>query len=589
MAAYARTHWPRWWLLSTVAVLGWFEANDSDLGFHLATGRAILRAGRIPDRNVLSFSEPEQPWLLHQGLPALLFEWLWQHTGALGLWLLKLALLVATWAFVYAAARIRASPHIAAGTCLVAAAVSAFRFELRPYLFTHLALAVIVWLICRLAAEDPPRYPALLAAATVATACQLHAGAIDSVIVLGLFAVGSLLARVTISAETERRALRRDAISCGLGAVLGVLTAALCLCAYHPHGARVLLFPFEMAAADYWGEHLLEFRRAWRLPLSTLWPYWLWLAAVLYACVRLRGLHLGLRLCALAYAALSLWYARMVFAFAIVSTPVLVTCVQAWTARAGRLALSPPRAALGLYLAGLFALTFGYQSHHFGSGFSAAVWPSEAFAFVRNHELRGRAFVSDAWAGPFLGEFYPERLSFFDNRLEAYSEGFARDVYQHVRYGMPGWEGWLDRYQIEFLILRYTTPGEDRFNDHKDNLRQQLLRSGRYELVFFDDFGELFVRRQGVNSALARERAIVGVDPDRRRFLGRPAAAAESLLRAAEGGMHSETALGLTALALADAGDRTHAVALAEALRARAPDDGFTRRVTEQLSAQVHP
>jgi hypothetical protein len=567
-------------LLGSVALLGSREASDGDLGFHLATGREILRSGRIPSRNLLSFTEPEQVWLLHQGLSGAVFEWLSQHAGSLGLWALRLGLLFATWLCTYAASRaLRVSTAWASAVTLLAVHTSSFRFELRPYLFTHLALAAVVWALAWCAAGRYPLRPALTIFAAISCGFQLHAGGLDSVIVTGLFALGTLLEGVRTGQPTYRRAGL-----CGVSAVSGVLAAAAWLSAYHPLGARVLLVPFQMATHGYWGEHLVEFRHAWKLPLQLLWPYWLWLALVAWAVVRqARTLHLGLTLCTLVYAALSLWYVRMVYAFAIISAPVVALAVQTWWQQRPRLEMRP---ALAWCLLCAVTLTQGLHGQQLGLGSSEWVWPRAQFEFVRRHQLQGRAFVSDAWAGSFLGEFYPERRAFFDTRIEAYSDHFARDVYQNIRYGAEGWDSQLARYDVEFLMLRYTTPGEAEFARQGHDgvtLRQRLVHDPRYTLVYFDDVGELFVRTAGQNAALARTHAIVGVDPDRHTFLGPPARAAATLLRAATSGMQSETALGLTALALADAGDVEHARALTAVLRERSPDGEFTRAVVASL------
>src|ERR1700712_3246419 len=137
--ANTRQHWTLLLLLASVAAMACFESSDGDLGFHLATGRAVLADGAIPKLNLLSFGEPQHPWLLHQWLPAVLFEWLWQHGGVTLLIACKMLLVTATWAVTFASARaLGASPLTAAGACLLAAAASSFRFEMRPYLFTHL-------------------------------------------------------------------------------------------------------------------------------------------------------------------------------------------------------------------------------------------------------------------------------------------------------------------------------------------------------------------------------------------------------------------------------------------------------------------
>ena len=559
--------------------MGYFQINDGDLGFHLATGREILRTGAIPSHNVLSFAEPDHPWLLHQWLPALSFEWLWQRTGLYGLMALKLLLLCACWLFVYGAGRrLGASPLSAAISCLCAACASAFRFELRPYLFTHLTLAVTVWACA--GGERKSRASPLWAAGALALAYQLHAGAIDSALLLGLFSAGIVLEpwRARLFGLQPRSPYGlREGLRWLASLSLGLAGAVLLLELYHPLGARILGVPWAMATQRYFNTHLVEFRSPWALPFAPLAAYWLWLGAVVVALLaHVRHTHASVCLCATAYVCISLCYSRMAFAFGIVSAPLVASALEAWLAQ--RPAMQQRARALVLLLCAMGPV-YVYRDHEPSIGLSPWVWPRGHFAFIRAHSLQGRAFVSDAWGGPFLGEFYPERRVFFDNRLEAYSERFARDVYQHIRYGAAGWDALLDRYDIQVLLLRYTTPGEAAFQRHAPNLRQRLVQDARYRLVHFDDAGALYVRANGDNAALAERFGMPGVDPDRHAFVGSPALAAPALLAAAQRGEDSITLLGMTALALDDAGDHTHARELANVLSQRAPDDPFVTRV----------
>jgi hypothetical protein len=585
-------------MLGAVGAMACFQSSDGDLGFHLATARAFWALGRIPSRNVLSFAEPEHAWLLHQWLPALAFEWLWRSWGVAGVIVLKMLVVMASFACAYAAAcALGASPLVAAGVCLFAAAAGSPRFELRPYLFTHLCLGAVVWAFALDVGRQVVRRRRLQlwAAGTIALACQLHAGAIDGVIALGLCALGSALepwrAR-WLGGAALRPAGIGPALTWLLTAAGGLGLGALALALYHPWGARVLWFPFEMAGHAYWGEHLVEFRRAYSVPPRSIAAYWCFLAvAGLVLGASARRCHLGLLLVSLAFAALSLRYVRMIYAFALVTAPLMAASIEHLLSRLPRTAASAAdsqRASSRLAHLLLLALAclgpaYVYRDHTPGFGLSPLVWPLSHFGFIRAHALRGRAFVSDAWAGPFLGMFYPERRVFFDVRLEAYSEHFARDVYQRIRYGAPGWDRLLDAYRIEFLLLRYTSAAEAGLQAGHGNLRQKLADDPRFSLVYFDDVGELFVRRQGPNAALAASLALPGVDPDRRRFLARPAAAAPSLLRAAHSGNRSGTLLGLAALALLDYGDAADASALAQAALVDAPDDAWLVEVNARL------
>lgn len=578
-------------LMASVAALACYQSSDGDLGFHLATGREILATGHIPSTNVLSFGEPQHVWLLHQWLPGVLFELLWRRWGITALIALKMLVVSATWCAVYASARLLgASLGCAAAACLFAASASAFRFEIRPYIFTHLSLALTLLSIAWYAARERERSQALTCAGLAFVAgCHLHAGAIDSLAIMLLFGLGCAIepwrARWLGVDPHPAQGLRGAGAwwSTSLAAI-GCSAATLAL--YHPWGARILAFPFTMASNAYWGAHLIEFRHAWSFPVGTLIAYWLWLGTVgLALAVSVRRAHAGFVAIALVYGLLSLDYVRMVYAFAIVSTPLVAASWTAWSQARPALALRRPLANWLFVSAACLAPLYVYRDHAPGFGLSSYIWPLGHFAFMREHALTRRAFVSDAWAGPFLGAFYPKQKAFFDLRLEAYSQAFATDVYQRIRYAEPGWDALLDQYRIDVILLRYTTAGEAGWQAGKPNLRQRLAQDARFSLVHFDDVGELFVRRSPDNAALVAELGIAGLDPDRRQFLARPARCADALLRAARSGNHSSTLLGLTALALHDAGDVQHATLLAQTAAEQAPDDAWLQRVRMQLTA----
>ncbi|HEX4353656.1 MAG TPA: hypothetical protein VHZ95_12090 [Polyangiales bacterium] len=559
-------------LMASVAALACFRSSDGDLGFHLATGRAILASGHIPSTNVLSFGEPEHAWLLHQWLPAVLFEWLWQRSGITALIVLKMIVVSATWLMVLGCARrLGASLNASVFVCLFAATASAFRFEIRPYLFTHLTLAAT--LFCVLSWTASRRVGFLIGAiACCVIGSQLHAGALDSYLVVGAYGLGCVI-------ESAPRDRLREVRRWSLVVLAAISGSAILLALYNPWGARVLLFPFAMIGQPYFAEHLVEFRHAWSFPISALAAYWCWLLVVVFALVRgFRSNHVGLLLIAVMYALASLTWVRMVFAFAIVSAPLVAQIVSNLELR---LRASLVTSSLVL-LAGVAPL-YVYRDHEPGFGLSSYVWPVDQFRFMRAHAVRGRAFVSDAWAGPYLGFFYPERRAFFDGRLEAYSTSFAIDVYQRIRYAEPGWDALLDRYRIDVLLLRYTTAGEAARQRGRPNVRQLLAADARYALVNFDDVGELFVRRTPDNATWISDLAIPGVDPDRRVFLAKPALGARALVRAAERGNHASTLLGLTALALADAGDSSHAATLMQAASRQAPDDVWLATLRSRL------
>jgi hypothetical protein len=183
-----------------------------------------------------------------------------------------------------------------------------------------------------------------------------------------------------------------------------------------------------------------------------------------------------------------------------------------------------------------------------------------------------------------LGFYWPDRRSFFDPRLDAFSPEFVTDEYLHVRYGLDGWEDILLGYEVEGVLLAYTSAGEARFQEGAPNVRQHLAASERWSLVWFDDRGELFVRSDGPNASLAQTHGIENFDPDRMDYLTRPATLVGPLALALSDGPQSARLSAATAIAVAEAGDMEGALRVLASALAAWPDDPYLGRAAQMLA-----
>jgi hypothetical protein len=439
-------------------------------------------------------------------------------------------------------------------------------------LFTHLALAgtltcAAIFLRGLQTRALPTARRGLLGAALIPVfACHFHAGVIDSWLVL-LALTLALAAQPAWARLTGSTLLAPDALRGALWAatacVVSVGLAALSLSLYHPVGARILLVPFDMGTDAYLAEHLVEFRTPTSFEWFALAPYWL-LAGAALTCVALerRVLHAFWPLATCGFLLLSLKHVRLVFGFAIVASPVVALGLE----RLLGAARHPIRA---LALAGLAAasLLHRYQVATPGTALAARTFPPYLFDYLEKHRLDGPDYVSDAWAAPLLGRAYPRRKAFFDNRFEAYPRAFFLDVYQHIRYGKPGWDALLDRYGVELVLMRFTTEGEARLQRYRPNLRQLLARDPRWALVTFDDLGALYVRRDGVNAQHARDFALPHVEPDSMAFLESPRLCVAPLRREIARGNRATRLLLLAAQAERAAGNEAAARTLVHSLQ----------------------
>ncbi|AKF07601.1 hypothetical protein [Sandaracinus amylolyticus] len=561
--------------LVLVAVLATSESADPDLGFHLATGRAVLTTGAIPATNVLTFAEPDHPWINQQWLPATAFTLAYEAAGFAGTLLLRIALVVATAAFVLAAARrLDAKPEIAAAACALGAWAAAFRFVERPLLASNLALAIVLW-SCAGALRSPrPLRHVAVAGLAASVAVHLHAGALFSLIAMIVLAVAlalePLAARV-VGRDALPRA-REGAIALVAATVGAVALAAITLALYHPHGLAVLGVPLQMASDPYLGEHLVEFRPPWDQPLRVLWPYW---ALVITS----------------ALVVLATWRRAPLPYVAMIALGIAISLRHARFADLAWIFVAPPLAALASTLRmpralpvviAIVALVDRAAIAPPAIGPAAAVWPAPLFDAIDAHRIVGPAYVQDGWAGPFLARFWPRERVYFHPSFEAYSDAHFRR-YQSIRYGEPGWDDALDDAGVQLVVMKHTSPRERAFQEGRPNLRQHLAASDAWAFVAFDELGMVLVRRHGPNAPIAA-RSPSFVDADRMGFTRRPRDSRAGLEELAQRGPWSVRLALLLAIARADDGDDEGARALLEAAASSARGDpriDAARRVIE--------
>jgi len=209
-------------------------------------------------------------------------------------------------------------------------------------------------------------------------------------------------------------------------------------------------------------------------------------------------------------------HGRFADLFSIAMAPTLALAISAVLVERTRALRAMICSILGALI--LFGAADHVNRTRFRLDYGPEVFGKGPLDFVEEEHLSGPAFLSDGWAGPFLARFYPHQRVFFFPAFDAFLPQHYRE-YMDIRYGKPGWAERLDALGVELCVLKYTSPNERRYQGGEPNLRQHLARDARWALLYFDDLGEIFVRRAGANAtahpSLIADHAIRGLDPDR--------------------------------------------------------------------------
>jgi hypothetical protein len=188
--------------------------GDGDTGWHLRTGEWILAHGRVPDRDIFSFTRSGQPWFAWEWLWDVLFGWLHLHGGMAAVVLASSLVLALTFALLFRVARRSADALVALALTLVAAAGSAGHWLARPHLVTMLFTVIFYSILDRSGGPavpgSGPRRRLWLLPPLMVLWTNLHGGFFVGILVIVAYAAGEFAVLVRETGADERReALQR--------------------------------------------------------------------------------------------------------------------------------------------------------------------------------------------------------------------------------------------------------------------------------------------------------------------------------------------------------------------------------------------
>ena len=123
---------------------------DGDTGWHIRTGEVILAAGRIPTRDLFSFSRPGEPWYAWEWLADVVYALLHRSWGLPGVVLLGGVVIVAATMVLFRHMLWRGADAFAALTVtLLATGASSIHYLARPHVYSFLLMAVSLWILDR--------------------------------------------------------------------------------------------------------------------------------------------------------------------------------------------------------------------------------------------------------------------------------------------------------------------------------------------------------------------------------------------------------------------------------------------------------
>jgi hypothetical protein len=444
--------------------------GDGDTGWHIRTGQWILEHGRVPKRDMFSYTKAGEPWFAWEWLWDVIFGWMHQHWGMAAVLLVSLAIICSTFALLYRLTlRKTQNVVVAAAVVLAAASGSALHWLARPHVFTWLFLIIFYSLMERAHAGRKRALYWLSPLMLLWT--NLHGGFIAGLILIGAYAAGEL---VSWMVETEP-SVRAAALARGR-LYAWVLLACIAATFANPYGYKLHAHVFAFLSDRYAYEYIQEYLSFnFQNPVGKYVEPMILLGAVAAVWNVYRRKFTYLILLGV-WAHLGLMSVRNIPLYMIVAAPPVAACISdligelaranvssavrklargfgQFAAEIGqieRLGRIPIISFLALACVGL--LLRAEPNDRFRAEYDVRTYPEKAIEVLRDPSFATGVFTIDVWGGYLIYRLYPNLKVFIDGRADLYGPRFGKK-YLDVISGKWNWEKTLDKYHVHTVLL----------------------------------------------------------------------------------------------------------------------------------------
>lgn len=424
---------------------------DGDLGRHITIGNYIAETRTIPTTDVFSHTMYGERLVPHEWLVQWVFGRVHALAGLDGIVILIALLIAAAFTLVYREMRIRNTQSlIAFGVAVLAAYASSLHWLARPHVFTFLFLAVWTHLL----ADRNSRlwyFPLIML-----VWANAHGAFITGFAVWFAHMAGWGWDYI------HKRSDRSRGLQLGM---IGLSSFAATL--INPAGWDL----WRTSGGYYGNEFLVNSTVEYLSPNFHNWSTWPFLM-MLAICLLGLGFRVKLRtyeaFLLVGWTMLSLYSARNIPLFAIVTAPYVATVIHTILPPVNFLPkIEKPLNRIegnqrGVILP-LLAVVLLVSSAMSNKGlnpvnvFDPGKFPVHAVDWLEKNPQEGRMFNNFIWGGYLLYRLFPRDLVFIDGQTDFYGEVLSHEHSQVVRLE-EGWEEILAKYNVSWVIVETDRP-----------------------------------------------------------------------------------------------------------------------------------
>lgn len=501
-------------IVAAVLTAAFFPIPPADLWWQLTIGRYAAQTGDVLRQNIFSYTASDFPILDHEWLCELIFFKIYSFGGLTALYILKGVMLSLVFLTLYFLCRKRGCPPVFSGIAII---ISAFLANLalfgdvRPYLFTYLGLAILLYSLYSFSLDRASKSIYLLPFVFLIW-LNCHGGYMLLPALIVLYLISCFIALILKVGKDKKKS---DNI---LGAfwsrnskLIVVLIVSVFLIFLNPYGLKLFLYPFSFSSDTFYKNHLIEWVKP-NLFGANLNFLIYWLLFLPLAILFRRKLSIFDIFLFLAFSYLSFSAVRHITLFAMTLSSVLALCLFHFYAYLKLKLNFKPLYSLNNKIITCFVLFIAF----FGitivkmSSFSIETlslerthFPYNGVKFIELNKLPGKVYHPYAWGGYLLWNLYPDNNDFYRVFIDGRANvAYPEDIFKKsitLDFGIEGWEKIMEEYDINIaLCSKYHMK-----NMYKGkNLVTRLIESGKWTLIYEDRAEFIFIKNSEKNKRI---------------------------------------------------------------------------------------
>ena len=483
------------WLLFflAVAAFGCFQVIDTDVWLYVKTGEYICHNLRIPRTDFFSYTAAGAPWIDVHWLAEVILWAAYAAAGAVGLTILRLALVLAIFVILYRCCRRYASPTLTICTLTLALLVSNDGFLIKPHLISLLLAVSFISLLERVSSGDNARVWLLVPLQILWV--NTHPSFFLVPFLIFVYLLDALIRPAARAAYPWKR----------LALVFMCVSAS---CILNPYGFSALPQPWLQTGSHLFSTTVIPWTppsSAFPAPSSVFFFKLMLALCIASAVLNIRNLRPSHTIIMLVFAFLSMQSRRHMTLFALLAAPSLAynlsgathLLAKRWV---GAMRICGVAVAVLIFLF-LCALVRDVTDNsyyvrqrslkRFGLGKSQIAFPDAAMDFIDSARIEGPIFCNYDIGSYFAGRFHPRRAVFIDGRNLVYGEAFFK-AYLNAMGDVAAFDALAEKYGISAALLTHSA------RDVKA-LLPSLWKSANWTPVYADSRAVVFLRnRSGV-------------------------------------------------------------------------------------------